>query len=286
VAAPTSTNAQQIHYWNAVAGPRWRARRPLLDEQLRPLGREAMDRARVAPGERVLDVGCGCGDSTLDLARRVGAEGEVVGIDISRVLLEEARARAEHEDLGGVAFRPDDAQVADLGEGRFELVYSRFGVMFFDDPVAAFANLYRSLRASGRLVFVCWQPVERNPWMGAPVAAAARHVTLPPRPDPHGPGPFAFADPERVRKILVAAGFDEVETADWSGTLSLGGGTLEGAVDLFFDVGPLAALLREQGAGPELRQQVADAVTEALAPFLTEDGVRMPAAAWIVSARR
>jgi SAM-dependent methyltransferase len=286
VAAPTSINAEQIRYWNEVAGPTWRARRPLLDAQLRPLGREAMDRARVAPGERVLDVGCGCGDSTLDLARRVGGAGEVVGIDISKVLLEEARARADHADLGRVVFRPGDAQVADLGEGRFELVYSRFGVMFFDDPIAAFSNLYRALGASGRLVFVCWQPIDRNPWMGAPVAAAARHVTLPPRPDPHAPGPFAFSDPERVRKILGAAGFEEIETAAWSGRLSLGGGTLEGAVELFFDVGPLAALLREQGAGPELRQQVADAVTESLTPFLTEDGVKMPAAAWIVSARR
>jgi hypothetical protein len=155
--------------------------------------------------------------------------------------------------------------------------------MFFDDPDAAFANLHRAIRSKGRLGFVCWQGLERNPWMYVPMGSAAGIVPLPPRPVPGTPGPFAFADPDRVHRILTRAGFGMVEMVDWTGHLPIGGGSLSGAVKLLLEIGPVAAALRDIDAGPETRNLVSEALEEALAPYEHPAGFRMPGAAWIVT---
>jgi SAM-dependent methyltransferase len=273
-------NADQIEYWNAQAGPKWVAAGALLDAQIGPIGLRAMEGMGVSPGERVLDVGCGCGHSTLQLADRVGPGGSVTGIDVSRVMLERARLRAAGR--ANVHFVNVDAQTASLPAGSFDLVFSRFGVMFFADPEAAFANLRSGLGPGGRLGFVCWQELGRNPWMRVPLAAAAAHVPLPPPPAPGSPGPFAFADADRVRGILEAAGFGKVEFEPLEEALLIaGGGDLEQAVAFLLQLGPVGALLREAGEGA--RSAVADAIRDALGAFATPEGVRMDAAAWLVS---
>jgi SAM-dependent methyltransferase len=282
---PSGPNVEQIRFWNEVGGPKWRAWRETLERLLAPLGAEVMDRAAVGAGERVLDVGCGCGDTAIELARRVGEAGSVVGVDVSEVMLEAARAAAEAAGRRNLRFVAADAQIGDLGAERFDVVYSRFGVMFFADPVAAFANLRRSLRPGGRFAFVCWQKLERNPWVMAPLAAAGRHLQLPQPPAPGAPGPFSLGDPDRVRSVLKGAGLERVEVEPWSGALSMGESSLSEAVDLLLDIGPVATLLREQAAGAELRARVVQAMREALAPFDTGAGLRMPAAAWIVQSR-
>lgn len=284
-ADPSGPNADQIRYWNEVSGPKWRAHQRVLDRQLGPLGREVMERARIVRGERVLDVGCGCGDTTLELARLAGQTGSALGVDVSEVMLEAARDGARAAGIPNAAFLAADAQTENLGPERFDLVYSRFGVMFFADPVAAFANLRRCLRRGGRLAFVCWQPLDRNPWMRVPLGAAAPYVALPPPPGPDAPGPFSFGDPDRVRRILGGAGFGSADVVAWTGSIALADGSLAGALQLVFEIGPLAALLREQGAGPEVRRRVEQAVKAALAPYETRGGLQMPAAAWIVEAR-
>ena len=279
-------NEEMIRYWNEGAGPAWVAMQERLDVQVGPFGALALERAALAPGERVLDVGCGCGATTLDIARAVGERGRVTGIDVSAPMLARARARAAGAGLGErIAWRCEDAQTAALGEGAFDCVYSRFGVMFFSDPPAAFANLRRALRPGGRLVFVCWQARERNPWMTVPALAAMEHVAFPPPPPPDAPGPFAFADRERVRGILEAAGFASIVHEPVERAMQLGGGDVEEALELFLAVGPVGQALREAQAGPELRARVEDAVRRALATFRTPRGVEAPAAAWIVSAR-
>src|SRR5262245_44830547 len=169
-----------------------------------------MERAAIRLGERVLDVGCGCGDTTLELARRVGREGSVVGIDVSTPMLERALESVRAAEFANVVLWNADAQMHTLPPAAFDLVYSRFGVMFFVDPAQAFTNLGRALRPGGRVSFVCWQALELNPWMAVPMAAAAREITFAARPGPEAPGPFSFADPDRVRRVLGKAGLADV----------------------------------------------------------------------------
>jgi len=277
-------NAEQERYWNETAGPTWVRLNDVLDRMITPLGRLAMDRARLAAGERVLDVGCGCGNTTVELARRVAPGGSVTGVDVSAPMLGLARERAAGVD--GVRFERGDAQVHPFPPSAFDVVYSRFGIMFFVDPNAAFTNVRAALRSGGRVAFVCWQWLPVNEWMRIPVMALAQVMTLPPPPAPDAPGPFSFGDPDRVRAILGGAGFVEVDVAPHEGTLTLpGGGDVDATVDFALQMGPAAAALRE-AADPDLRPRAAKAVREALLPYVTPEGTRMSYACWLVSAQR
>jgi SAM-dependent methyltransferase len=275
----SAANATQVAYWNDTAGRTWASLQDQIDRQIRPLGLAAMDRLAPAPGETLLDVGCGCGDTSLELARRVGAEGEVLGLDISAPMLDVARRRAKEDGARGLEFREADAQTAALPGGR-DAVFSRFGVMFFADPVAAFRNLRRALRPGGRLVFVCWRPLAENLWMRLPAETAAGLVPPAPPPEPGAPGPFAFADPDRVRRILAEAGFAGIEITPHDE--AIGGLDLEGTVEMSFRVGPLGAILRER---PDLAPVLRDRVREAVSPWLRDEAVYMPSATWMVGAR-
>src|SRR5437879_2682938 len=280
---PTGPNAEQIRYWNETAGPKWVAYQQLLDTQLSALGSQTMDRAQIRPGDRALDVGCGCGDTTLELARRVGPGGRVLGVDVSAAMVARAAGSAREAGLANVRFENADAQTHRFPAAEFDLLYSRFGVMFFADPVAAFTNLRAALGPGGRLAFVCWQALRENPWLFLALQAAAQHLTLPPPSAPDAPGPFSLANPERLRGIVARAGFERIALEDLRTTLTLGGGTLEQAVRFLTEgVGPVSSILRE--ADPALRPTVAAAVRAAIAPFHTPEGVRLGSAAWIVTA--
>jgi len=280
--AASGPNAEQITFWNEGAAPKWIRYQRELDEQLRSLGKRAMDRAEVRAGEQVLDVGCGCGGTTIDLASRVGARGRVVGIDISTPMLEHAESRVRQAGIGNVEFLNADVQTHDFAAANFDVAYSRFGVMFFGDPARAFANLRRALRPGGRLAFVCWQPLDRNPWMAVPLAAASRVIALQPPPGPETPGPFSFGDPDRVRRILREAGFDEVTLEPHEEILTPGGGSgLDQAVEFLVQMGPTGAALRQN---PAATPRVKAAVEAALKPFHTDAGVRLASASWIVGA--
>jgi SAM-dependent methyltransferase len=281
---PEGPNAEQITYWNDQAGPTWVAVQASIDEQIRPLGRLAMECAELRPGARVLDVGCGCGDTTIELAARVAPDGEVLGVDISAPMLH--RADAQARAAGVVArFELADAQTAPWEPDRFDVLFSRFGVMFFADPAGAFANLRRALRRGGRLAFVCWQNMADNPWMVVPMSAALPLLPPQPPPVPGAPGPFAFADPDHVRAVLARAGFADVALESVRQPLAVGGGQdLDATVDFVLRMGPTARALRA-AADPALPPRVAAAVREALQPYETADGVRMDSASWIVTAR-
>jgi SAM-dependent methyltransferase len=282
--APAGPNAEQIRYWNEVAGVTWAALEPKITAQLRPLGEEAMARAAIAAGERVLDVGCGGGDTTRALARRVGPAGSVTGVDISEALLSVAARVTGEAGLQNVRFLLADAQTASLPEAAFDLVFSRFGVMFFADPVAAFRNLWGALVPGGRFVFACWRAPQENAWMTVPLAAAAKHVPVQPA-EPHAPGPCALADADRTRRLLTEAGFASVEMEPFDHPMSLGGAaSLEEAVDFLLEVGPAARALRM--AGEQFREAVRGSLREAVAPHVREDGISLGGAIWIVTARK
>jgi SAM-dependent methyltransferase len=278
----TGPNAQQIQYWNET-GARWVRLQAPIDEQIRPLGLLAMERAGLRPSARVLDVGCGCGATTVELARRVAPGGVATGIDISAVMLERAGQFAR-EQGSGARFELADAQTHAFPPASVDILFSRFGVMFFNSPAAAFANLRRALAPGGRLTFVCWQSLPDNPWMFVPLGAALQHLPTPTPPAPDAPGPFSFADRARVRGILERAGFEAVHFEDVRETLTIGGGAgLDETVDFLLQMGPTGAALRES-PDPALMPRVAAAVREAVAPFVTADGIRMPSASWIVTA--
>ena len=274
-----SVNAAQIEYWNATAGETWASFQEQLDRQIAPLGLEALRTLAPAPGEAILDIGCGCGQTSLDLASRVGSEGHVVGVDISAPMLEVARRRAPADPALQPEFREVDAQDGDLGNAVYDAAFSRFGIMFFSDPIAAFANIRKALKPHGRLGFVCWRPLQENIWMLVPLNAALPLLPAPPPADPLAPGPFAFADAARVRSILHDAGFGSVTIKPFD--VLIGSGDIEQTLALTFKVGPLGAALREN---PQQKDKVADAVREVLTHYATPAGVLMPAAVWVVLA--
>jgi ubiquinone/menaquinone biosynthesis C-methylase UbiE len=276
-------NAEQFKHWNENAGPTWVAQEDKIASQLRELGELSMQRAAFAPGERVLDVGCGFGSTSIEIARRVGASGSVLGVDISAPMLERARQIAREADIRNVSFEQADAQTAELPERAFDALYSRFGVMFFSDPEAAFSNLKRALRPGARLTFICWRALQENPWIHVPMTAVMPHIAVT-LPEPGAPGPFAFADGGRVRGILERAGFSDVSLEPVDRPLSVGGpgASLDDVVTFATQMGPAGAALRS--APPEARPAAISAVREAFAPYFTAEGVKMAAASWLVTA--
>lgn len=283
--APLHPNAQMHEYWNGLAGEKWVRLERRLDEGLKPFADGLFTAARLRPGERVLDVGCGCGATTLEAATRVRPDGRAVGVDISAIMLTRARERAEEQHLDNVTFELLDAQSDRLPPAGFDAIISRFGMMFFAHPEAAFANLLTALRPGGRLAFVCWQKLDANPWMLLPTLAAMQHVAVQRPADPHSPGPFAFADAERVRRLMEAAGWQDVSVARFEIPFaSGGGGTLDETVDFMMEMGPAAPALRE--ADSATRTRVRQAIYEAMKPYEKNGGVLMDAAAWIFTAQR
>jgi ubiquinone/menaquinone biosynthesis C-methylase UbiE len=278
-------NIEQERFWNDEAGPAWVEHQERLDALVGPFGRLSLDAGAPAPGEWVLDAGCGTGATVLELAARTGPSGHVVGVDISEVMLDRARSRVAQAGLSTVELVRADAQVAALPVGVFHLVHSRFGVMFFADPVAAFANLRSALRPDGRLAFVCWQAPGRNPWFSIPLAAVSGILEAPPAPEPGAPSPFALADAELTRAILERAGFSEIAVEGRERPVRLAGAGEAGrAGEIALSVLPVRAAYA--AAAPELRRRARSAVQTALAPFARADGVTLPGSAWVVTARR
>ena len=277
------TNAPQIEYWNEVAGPKWVALSDLINAQIEPLGHVAMERLALKQGEHVLDVGCGCGHTSRDLAGRVGVSGRVLGVDVSDVMLADARARSA--GLEQLDFLSADAQTHVFTEGVFDVLFSRFGVMFFSEPQAAFSNLFVALKPGGRLGFICWQEPGANPWMSIPGRAAAAHIEMESPSDPHAPGPFAFADRERVQRVMEGAGFEGVSVDSHETSVRVGGGLeFEACVEFVLQLGPAAAAIRQADA--TLSSAIRNSVSEAVRPFWHGDGLQMDAAVWVVSGER
>jgi len=282
---PAHPNEQMHEYWNGLAGEKWVRLERHLDDSLQPFADGLFATAHLQPGERVLDVGCGCGATTLQAANRVGPQGFALGVDISAIMLTRARERARELGLPNAKFELVDAQSDSLPSAPFDAIISRFGVMFFAHPDAAFANLLGALRPGGRLAFVCWQKIDANPWMFLPALAAMQHVTIQRPTDPHAPGPFAFADAERVRGLMERAGWRDITTSRFEIPFAAGGGgSLDEAVDFMMEMGPAAQALREADAAT--RDRVRQAIYETMKPFERDGGVLMDAAAWIFTARR
>ena len=273
-------NADMLSFWNGQGGRTWVARQVHTDITLAPVTEALLAFAAPRAGERVLDVGCGCGAPTLDFARAIGPTGRVAALDISGPMLDEGQRRADAAGIANVDWRQADPATSALD--GYDLLTSAFGVMFFGDPVAAFANMRRAANPGARMVLVCWRTLAENPWMEVPMNAVARHLPPRPKPVPHAPGMFAFADPERVTQVLIAAGwaaprFDKLDL-DLDIAASRG---LEEAVVQSTQIGAVNSWLRNQPA--EVITATVASLREALAAHVDGASVRLTGAMWLIS---
>jgi SAM-dependent methyltransferase len=280
MADPDQINADMLAFWNGQGGHIWVARQAHTDTTLTPVTDALLAFAAPRAGERVLDVGCGCGAPTLDFARAVGPSGRVAALDISGPMLAEGEARAKAAGIANVDWRQADPATAALEE--YDLLTSAFGAMFFGDPVGAFANMRRAANPGARMAIVCWRSLAENPWMEVPMNAVAHHLPPRPKPDPHAPGMFAFADPERVTEVLTASGWAPARFEKFDCNLDIAAGRgLEEAVIQSTQIGAVNSWLRNQPA--EIVSAAVASLREALASYADGASVRLPAATWLVS---
>ena len=276
-------NQLQAEAWNGPEAAHFVDHADRYDRQLEPFTRALLEWARPEEHHVVLDVGCGSGASTLAAATRAG---RVTGVDFSEPLVELARCRAQDAQVGNAEFVIADAQTHRFDAGTFDLVISQFGLMFFDDPVAAFTNIRRALRAGGRATFVSWQGLQANEWLTVIADAVRQHVELPEFGGlSRGPGMFALARPDDITTLLRAAGFGEVACHSCTPAILLGGGGgPDDSVDFLFEMGmPKGLLGFVDGDG---RDDVVRTARSALNERYHEGvGIRLGAAAWVVTAR-
>lgn len=275
---------QPFEDWEGEVGERWLANIDSFESMIAPVGEALLDQASFRTGERIADIGCGCGANSFDIARAVGPEGRVTGIDVSEMLLGKARERLAASGLDNLAFVRADAETDTPTDIPFDRLFSRFGVMFFDDTAAAFANMRRWLVPGGDFLFACWAAPEHNPWLGLVGSVVGRHADLPER-DPDAPGPFRLADPDATSRMLSSAGFENVGLALWRGEQHLGGAgaTPESAAEVVLTGLGMREPLGKAGPGA-IESARADLV-EALTPHYRDGSVQMDAAAWFVTAR-
>jgi SAM-dependent methyltransferase len=270
-------NDEQGERWGGAAGRHWIDHEADYDRQLEEYGTALLDAAHLEERSRVLDVGCGTGTTSIAAARHAR---QVLGVDLSPVLIERARVRAARH--ANVAFEVADAQIAAF-EPTFDVVISRFGLMFFADPRAAFANLRRALVPGGRLATVCWQSLDRNDWMRVPGNALAQVVPLGDLAEPGQPGPFSLSSPDELTNVLGDTGWDDITVDGWTFPVPVGGArSLDDAVE-FVRGGSLGRSVLA-GVSPTVERRALGCVRDALAPFVTADGVVLPGAAWLVGA--
>ncbi|TCZ52956.1 class I SAM-dependent methyltransferase [Roseicella aquatilis] len=275
--------AGQQAYWNSPATRAWATEHARIDARFAPLTEALMAAAGPGPGERVIDIGCGSGSTVLELARRVGAAGAVLGLDIAAASVAEAERRIAAAGLPQARVLLGDAATHPFPPGGADLLFSRFGVMFFEEPVPAFANLRRALAPGGRAALLAWRPPAENPWASAPLAAVRPLLpALPPPPGPEEPGQFAFGDAARVRRILEGAGFQAVTLTPCDRPMRLGADAAEIA-DFALAMGPIQRALL--GATPAERAPVREALLAFFRERMSPEGVAMPAAAWLITAR-
>nr|WP_068878715.1 class I SAM-dependent methyltransferase [Phenylobacterium sp. CCH12-B4] len=266
--------------WNDAAGRTWAEMQAVLDRMLAPFVDRLVAEAFPGEGGCVLDIGCGAGATTLAMARRVGPQGLCLGVDISAPLVAAARERAAADGVAAAAFLEADAQTHGFDPGAFDAVISRFGVMFFDDPEAAFANIRRAARPGAALAFVAWRSPADNPFMTTAARAAAPFLPPTPPAAPDAPGQFAFADGERVRRILDRAGWRDVDVSP----LDLPGEVAEADLMAYVTrLGPVGLAMRDMGE--TRRGQVAGALRNAFAPLVQDGAVRFTSACWLARAR-
>lgn len=279
-----TANAAQRDYWNTIAGPRWVGLEGFVERRVRAVNDLLLMRSGVTAGEKVLEIGCGTGAFTVPLAEAVGERGEVLAADISSAMLAEARGRLAETGLRNLTLVEADAQTDEFAPAHFDLVTSRFGVMFFADPAAAFANLLRAVRPEGRLCFACWATLEENRHWLIPYEVVLRHLGPPAPKPPRAPGPMAFADPDYVRSFLAVAGWGAIEIH--RETPDIIAATPQEEAEHACIMGPSGRLIDEKQPDEAIRQRIRREIEEAFAAALRNGNTRLPSTVLVVTAQR
>ena len=282
----TPATTEYVEFWNDTLAEKFERYREILMNGLSYHSRVPLERLEVTPGSRIVDVGCGWGDTALTLGRKVGPDGFVLGLDCVDRFLERGRQQAAAEGLDHVRFEVADVERYPF-EPTFDLCFSRFGMMFFENPVAAMRNVRRALKPGGELMFIVWRSIEENPFFSIPKQVVLDFLE-PPGDEARtcGPGPFSMANPEVVSKQLEIAGFEDVDFERIDGPVTVGS-SLDDAVRFQLALGPAGEVFREAGEEAERqRESIEQALREALAPYHEETGVVMPSSSWTITARR
>jgi SAM-dependent methyltransferase len=279
--SPTEFHQDQVAYWSGPGGQRWTGEAARTEAMLSRVADRLYTVAKPQPGETVLDIGCGLGPTTVELARRVAPNGRAVGLDVSASMIALARQRAA--GIANIEFIAGDAAQHSFAAPFADLLFSRFGVMFFGDPTAAFTNLRKAVKPKGRLVFACWRKLSENQWMLTPLMAAYEHLPRLPSAAPDEPGPFSFADQERVTRILTTAGFTAPRFTPADLAFDVAGGEgMDAAVHQAMTIGATSRVLQDQPKN--VLDAVAASIRKALTPFAKGQNVELPGAIWLVEA--
>lgn len=283
---PVTELSEYAEFWNDTLADKFDRFREILMNGLSYHSRVPLEKLSVAPGSKIVDVGCGWGDTAIELARKSGPQGSVLGLDCVAQFLQTARREAEAAGVDNVRFQTADVERYPF-EPEFDLSFSRFGMMFFENPVAAMRNVRNSLRPGGELMFIVWRGIDDNPFFGLPKQVVLQYLS-PPGDDARscGPGPFSMADTETVSKQLEIAGFQDVAFERNDGPVTVGR-TPEDAVNFQLALGPAGEVFREAGDEAERkRSEIEAALREALAPYQTDEGIVMPSSSWTITARK
>ena len=280
-------NADQISFWNGDMAANWVEHDALMEAMLAPLGASVLDTLTLSAGTRVLDVGCGCGHSTLSLAQRIGPDGSVTGIDVSAPMLAlaEQLAKENTAERATITFLQADAQTHSFDPESLDGVFSRFGVMFFEDSYAAFKNIYTSIKQGGQLAFVCWQNPSLNPWQSLSIGVIKDFLDLP-SPPPKSPGPFAFEDKSYLLDILQTSNFRNIEIIDNQEDITMfSGKTLKEACEDYLTINPVVTEMLKN-SNETLKEEILNALMDKFSAFDKGDGLLFPSATWVVSASK
>ena len=278
----SEVNKNQRDFWSGKGGDIWVERQNAMDTMLSPLGEAALNKLNLNEGENVLDIGCGCGHTTLNIAKRISPVGQVTGLDISEPMLKRAKESANEMSISNASFNCVDVQTDDIGEEVYSAAFSRFGVMFFEDPIAAFRNINKSLITGASLSFVCWQSPALNPWQSLFIEAVKKYVDLP-SPPPRSPSPFAFMESEYVSSILEESNFQNIMIEGHEAEVSMfSGRSLSDSVKDYISINPVVSGMLKDSTEQE-KTEIINSAIEAFSPYYSAKGLMFPSATWLVT---
>ena len=281
----SEVNKNQKDFWSGKGGDIWVERQNAMDTMLSPLGEAALNKLNFNEEENVLDIGCGCGHTTLNIAKRIGPSGNVTGLDISEPMLKRAKESALEMSITNTSFKCVDVQIEDLGYQIYSAAFSRFGVMFFEDSIAAFKNINKSLISGGYLSFVCWQSPAVNPWQSLFIQEVKKFLDLP-SPPPRSPGPFAFMESEYVSSILEESKFQDITIEGHEAEVNMfSGRSLSDSVKDYISINPVVTQMLKESSENQIAEIVNSGI-EAFSPYYSEKGLIFPSATWLVTARK
>lgn len=277
-------NIKQRQFWSGAGGDVWVNKQREMDIMLNPLGDRVIERLDLKSDSKIIDIGCGCGATTLEIAKKI-TQGEILGVDISEPMLDKAAETAREMSLSNISFEVKDVQVDVMPQNYFDVAFSRFGVMFFEDPFEAFKNIHSSLKEDGLLSFVCWQNASLNPWQSLSIQVIKEFLDLP-APAPKSPGPFAFEDKTYLEEILRESGFKGLEILDnQEDIVMFSGKSIREACEDYLTINPVVTEMLKNSK-PELTEEILEALVIKFSNFHQNDGLLFPSATWIVTAKK